>query len=250
MLQSPSFLQRKNAPALAYRYQEGTTGKPLIVFCGGFRSDMEGTKATHLAQWCARENHPFLRFDYRGHGRSEGRFEEGTIGLWREDALDMVDFLGAEQIVLVGSSMGGWIGLLCALENPRRIKAFIGLAAAPDFTRDIRDQMNEAQQNNLKNKGFFHLSAGGEREPYVITQDFLQEAERWCLLDKRNRLDIPLRLIHGKKDTEVPWTTARRIEEHFSSLDQKIFWREDSDHSLSTPDDLSLLCEVVKEVLG
>ncbi len=123
---------------LAYRRFAGKAKTlPGVIFLGGFKSDMQGIKASFLEQRCAARNQSFVRFDYEGHGLSSGRFEDGTIGLWLNDALDIFDMIMHEPMIVVGSSMGGWIGLLLALQRPQRVTGFLGIAPAPDFTKDV-----------------------------------------------------------------------------------------------------------------
>ncbi len=246
---SVSFLKREGAPALAYRLEERPgTALPPIVFLGGFRSDMEGTKAAYLAAMCERKEQTYLRFDYRGHGKSEGAFMDGTIGLWLEDALAAIALVSAPKIVLIGSSMGGWLGLLATLAQPEKIAGFIGLAAAPDFTRDMKAHLSEVQKEELLSKGFIQVPSDYAPEPYSITQRLLEEGEGHCLMDGPINITCPVRLVQGMKDTDVPWQTAHRLLNQLRSADKKVYLREQSDHRLSGAEDLALLETLASEL--
>lgn len=242
---SLSFLDRADAPALAYHALPGNDMG--VVFLTGFRSDMTGTKAAYLAAWCAAQNRACLRFDYSGHGQSGGRFEDGTIGTWTQDALDMIDSSTAGPLILVGSSMGGWIAFLAALARPDRIAGIVGLAATPDFTREIPKRMNDSQKSQMEKDGYF-LLANDYDAPYPISQRFLEEGEAHILLDKKIDIACPVRLIQGMKDSDVPWQTAHRIKNALASNDVVVHLRENGDHRLSTSDDLALMIQMIEEV--
>jgi pimeloyl-ACP methyl ester carboxylesterase len=246
---SVSFLRRENAPALAYQRTKGeNTNLPTVVFLTGFRSDMQGTKAAFLQSSCARRGQACLLFDYRAHGWSEGVFEKATIGLWLEDALDVIDNLCEGRVLLVGSSMGGWIGLCAALLRTKRVAGFIGIAAAPDFTRYLPDSMNEEQKVQLATQGFFNAPTPYDDRPYIITRNLLEEGENHCLLDAAIPIACPVRLIQGMKDPDVPWQTAHRIANAIPHEDKKVYLREDGDHRLSKEDDLTLLEKLMMEL--
>lgn len=245
---SVSFLQRKDAPALAYRRQEGSRRDlPTVLFLTGFCSDMEGTKAAFLAAECEKRGQSCVRFDYRGHGVSEGKFEDGTIGLWKQDAMDILDQVVAGDVLLVGSSMGGWISLLCAVSRPERVKAVIGLAAAPDFTREIQEKASPDQNALLRQQGSFPLH-NDYGAPYIITQNLIDDGEKHCILDHPIPISVPVRLMQGMKDADVPWQKAHRISNALTSNDKKVYLLEDGDHRLSRPQDLELLAQLVAEL--
>ncbi|PZO84826.1 MAG: alpha/beta hydrolase [Micavibrio aeruginosavorus] len=248
---SLSFLARSGKPAIAYRKQEGANAAlPTVVFLTGFRSDMDGTKAVYLEGHCAGQGQSFLRFDYSGHGKSEGAFEDGTIGKWRDDALEVIDRLTDGPLVLVGSSMGGWIGLLCALARPERVRGFVGLAAAPDFTRWMKAGMTAEQERMMGRDGYFPLPSGYEDGDYKITAALLEDGEENCLLDAPIDLSCPVRLVQGIKDDAVPWQTAEKIAALITGTDKKVLLREEGDHRLSTSEDLALIAALTDEVSG
>lgn len=221
---------------------------PGVVFMGGFKSDMTGTKATFLEQHCTARQQPFVRFDYQGHGASSGTFTEGNISLWLQDALDVLDTLTSGPQILVGSSMGGWISLLTALQRKERIAGVIGLAPAPDFTKDIFEQdFTEEQRKELTEAGMVSIP-NEYGDPYIITRQFFEDGDNHLLLHDSIAIDAPVRLIHGKQDPDVPWQKSERILERLSSQDKKIIWIEDGDHRLSRDQDLAIIDKTVMEL--
>jgi pimeloyl-ACP methyl ester carboxylesterase len=234
-------LQRANGVNIAYQALDGA--KPGIVFLGGFMSDMTGTKATALQTYCHEHNRAFVKFDYRGHGASSGRFRDGTIGLWLEDALGVIDEVAKGPVILVGSSMGGWIALLAALARPERVKGLVGLAAAPDFTQDIWAELGESQKREMREQGHIEQPTDYGPEPYVITRALIEDGARHCLLDAPIPIHCPVRLIQGMEDTDVPWTKALRIVERLESPDVTLTLVKHGDHRLSEPADLKRMTD-------
>jgi pimeloyl-ACP methyl ester carboxylesterase len=231
---------------LAYVHHAGNA--PTLVFLGGYKSDMEGTKAIFLEELAQKHGYGFLRFDYGGHGLSGGDFKAGTIGSWGEDALFMIDNIVQGDAILAGSSMGGWIALLCAFKRPERVRGLIGIAAAPDFTTWIENQLTEGQKQDLDQKGYFEEPNDYSDEPYIFTKKLLQDGRTHALLDKSLALSIPVRLVQGKKDADVPWETAEKIKKALQrgqkegqSPDISLLYVEEGDHRLSRPQDLELL---------
>ena len=212
----------------------------------GFRSDMNGIKATALAGHCRSRDHAFLRFDYFGHGASSGDFQAGTIGRWLEDALAVIDGLTEGPLILVGSSMGGWIALLAALARPGRVKALIGIAPAPDFTEDlIWARLSEAQRRELLERGELAAASAYEADPIPITLRLVEEGRRHLLLRGPIRLSCPVRLLHGMGDPDVPYQTSLRLMEKLTETEAVIELIEDGDHRLSRPQDLTRLFAAV-----
>lgn len=220
------------------------------MFLSGFGSDMNGTKALFLDEFCKKNEIPYLRFDYSGTGQSGGIFEDGTIGKWFQDTLDAFDHITKGLVILVGSSMGGWIGLKVAMARPERVKAFIGLAAAPDFTRDVYTHLNEAQKADLKEKHYLPLPARPGETPLRLARALLEEGMQQCILDGPILLNCPVRLIQGMKDKEVPWQKAQKIMDAVTTQDKALYLREKSDHRLSSPEDLAVLGSLVEELSG
>jgi len=241
------YLERTGKPKLAYRYTPpGDKGAsmPLVMFCGGYRSDMEGTKATYLEEQCQKRGQAYLRFDYSGHGSSEGRFEDGTIGSWSADAMDVLDHVitgSGRQVLLVGSSMGGWVALLIALRRSGLIKGMVGIAAAPDFTEVIYKSLSQDQKYELQQNGETSVPNDYSDEPYIFTKAFYEEAKDNLVLKKKHQIDFPVRLIQGMQDKDVVWQTAVDIQNNFEGHMVDIAFVEEGDHRLSRPQDLELI---------
>lgn len=251
--EGPAFLALPDGARLAYRRIAAAAdapARPGIIFLGGFASDMGGTKATALAAHCRARGLALLRFDYRGHGASSGRFAEGTIGAWRDDALAVLERLSSGPQILVGSSMGGWIMLLAAAARPARIAGLVGIAAAPDFTeRLIRPALSPAQRAALAAAGSLELPSG-YGPPLTLTAGLMTEARRHLLLDRPLPFRGPVRLLHGMADKDVPWTLSRLVAERLASADVVLTAIKDGDHRLSRPQDLARLTAAVDELVG
>ncbi len=234
---------------LAYRKLDGKG--PTVVFFAGFMSDMEGSKAVALDAFCQSRGQAYVRFDYSGHGQSGGDFMDGTIGAWAEDAAAIIDQVTEGPLILVGSSMGGWIGLLTALKRKERVKAFVGLAAAPDFTRELCwDKYSDEVKETLKRDGVYYEACDYGDDPYPMTMTLLNEGNDHLLLEGEIDLECPVRLIQGMRDPDVPPVTAQRISDRLTSEDVVITYVKNGDHRLSTDADLKRLCQLVKEVSG
>lgn len=223
---------------------------PGVVFLSGFKSDMTGAKAAFLEESCRRRGQAFVRFDYQGHGFSSGKFEDGTIGRWKNDALAVIDTLTQGPQILVGSSMGGWLMLLCALARPARVCGLIGIAAAPDFTEDLFwNVLAEKQRKALMEKG--HISAPSKYgDPYVFTRGLIEDGRDHLLLRAPIHIDAPVRLLQGREDPDVPWETAGMIAKKLTGEDVEIIYVEDGDHRLSRDEDLALLDETLQSLTG
>jgi pimeloyl-ACP methyl ester carboxylesterase len=232
-------IDRGDGVRLAYRLTLGAS--PTLVFLPGFMSDMTGDKATCLDDLCAKLGYACLRLDYSGHGASGGAFEDGTIGRWTQDVLFLIDRLTEGPLVLVGSSMGGWIALLAAMARPDRVAGLIGIAAAPDFTETlIRPALTGAQRDTLARDGILRVPSayGGEQ---IITRALLEDGARHLLLGGKIPIACPVRLLQGQCDEDVPWQTALRIAECLDSQDVQVTLIKDGTHRLSRPQDLALL---------
>jgi pimeloyl-ACP methyl ester carboxylesterase len=237
---------------LAYRRRAAAPGSrfPGIVFLGGFRSDMTGTKAAALDRFCAERGLGFLRFDYSGHGESGGDFIDGSISRWTEDALTAFDGLTDGPQILIGSSMGGWIMLLVALARRARVKALIGIAAAPDFTEDrIWGLLSQDERDRLMREGRIEQLSEYAPEPYVITRKLVEDGRKHLLLTQPIPLTIPVRLLQGMADPDVPFGTAQRLAEKLASQDVTVTLIKDGDHRLSRPQDLERLMATIDELL-
>ena len=245
----PKFLKRTNKPDVAYIQYQGTSNSPTILFLGGFRSDMMGSKASFLHTQCEARGQSYVRFDYSGHGQSGGEFEKGCISDWCQDAQDVLDHVISGDVILVGSSMGGWISLLLARDNSARIKALVGIAAASDFTGWMEERMSDLQKQALQEEGFFELPSD-YGSPYIITKKLIEDGRKNFLLTNKIDIDIPVRLLQGKQDKDVPWQTAEDIKQALVSQDVEIIYREESNHSLSSPEDLSVLNDVITKIFS
>ncbi len=222
---------------------------PCLVFLPGYRSDMTGDKAKALAALCEERGQALLLFDYSGHGASGGAFTDGTIGRWTADALAAMDALTKGPLVLAGSSMGGWIGLLAALARPDRIAGFAGVAAAPDFTETLMwETMMPAERATLERDGVLHIpSAYGEPTP--VTRALIEDGRQHLLLGGSIKLHCRVRLLHGQADADVPWETALRLARQVESEDVAVTLVKDGAHRLSRPGDLALLRAMVAGLL-
>ena len=240
-------LDRGDGVRLAWASLPGRT--PTVVFLPGFASDMTVSKATELATFCAASGQAMLRLDYSGHGASDGSFIDGTIGRWTEDALAIIDALTDGALLLVGSSMGGWIALLIALARPGRIAAVVGLAAAPDFTeRLIWDALPAPARDTLRERGMLEIPSE-YGAPLVVTTTLIEDGRRHLLLDAPIALGCPVRLLQGQRDADVPWETALAIAAQLTGEDVQVTLIKDGDHRLSRPEDLALLRRVVAALL-
>jgi pimeloyl-ACP methyl ester carboxylesterase len=240
-------LTRADGVNLAWRHRRGAG--PTIVFLPGFRSDMEGSKAVHLVGLAARRGQAMLRLDYSGHGASGGRFEDGTIGIWTADALRVVDAVTEGPLIVVGSSMGGWIGLNLALARPERVAGFVGIAAAPDFTeRLIWAALAPWERETLLSSGVLAMPSD-YGEPTPITLGLIEDGRLHLRLDGPIALDCPVRLLQGQRDGDVPWRTALDIADRLTGNDVRVTFVKDGDHRLSRDSDLVLLEGVVGALL-
>jgi pimeloyl-ACP methyl ester carboxylesterase len=233
---------------IAYHRQAGAA--PGIVFLGGFRSDMTGTKALHLENWARSRGHAYVRFDYSGHGQSGGTFEDGSIGDWTADARAVLQTLTEGPQVLVGSSMGGWIALLLARAMPDRIAGLVGIAAAPDFTETILDALSDAMREDLLRKGQIAQPSEYSEAPYIITRRLIEDGRRQQVLTAPLHLPFPVRLFQGAADTDVPPEVARRLFDHATGADIRLTLVKGADHRFSTPDCLAMVTDAVADILG
>ncbi len=233
--------------AIAYRRIDG--GEPGVMFLGGFRSDMTGTKATALEAACRAAGRAFVRFDYTGHGQSSEDFVDGTIGRWRDDAIAVLDRVARGPQVLVGSSMGGWIMALAALTRPRRVAGLVGIAAAPDFTEDLMwNRFGEETRAALIEKGVVYAPSDYDEAGCPIAYRLIEEGRRHLLLRRPIAVHCPVRLLHGKRDADVPWMTAPRFADRLLSGDVRILLIPDGDHRLSRDEDIARIWASVDEV--
>jgi pimeloyl-ACP methyl ester carboxylesterase len=212
---------------IAYRLRAGSA--PALLFLPGYASDMEGTKALALDQFAERRGLALLRFDYSGTGSSGGKFEAGTLALWLEEALAAVDQLTQGPLIVIGSSMGGWIALHLALLRPERVRALVGIAVAPDFTE----------------WGFTAEQAAQLNQNGPLTRGFWESGQRLLLLDNEIAVDCPVRLLHGEHDTEVPLDTGFRTMRALRSADVQLNVLKGGGHRLSEPREIEAILRTV-----
>jgi pimeloyl-ACP methyl ester carboxylesterase len=232
---NPDFVEGAPARRLACRRPAGRG--PTLVFLPGYASDMEGGKATALDAWAESRGRAMLRFDYAGCGASPGAFEDQTLESWRDDALAAIDSVEG-PVVLVGSSMGGWLMLLAALARPEKVAALIGIAAAPDFTDW---GYSEAQKRTIREEGRLEEPSPYGDEPTVTTRAFWESGERQKLLGNPIPIHCPIRLLHGAADADVPCRISLDLMERLESDDVQVTLVKGGDHRLSRPQDISLL---------
>jgi pimeloyl-ACP methyl ester carboxylesterase len=232
---------------IAYHIRDGAG--PVVVFLGGFRSDMSGTKAQWLDDWAAARGQAFIRFDYSGHGQSGGRFEDGCIGDWAADAAAVLALVNG-RVVLVGSSMGGWISLLLARQNPDAIAGLVTIAAAPDFTEDsMWDRFDSETRDRLARVGQV-LIPSDYGDPYPITQRLITDGRSQLVLREPLDLPFPVRFMQGTADADVDMSVALRLLAHASGDDIRLTLVKGADHRFSTPDCLALIGQSLLDLLG
>ncbi|RMD61056.1 MAG: alpha/beta hydrolase [Alphaproteobacteria bacterium] len=246
----PAKLPRPDGSFIAYHKtpaSKSMSGRPGIIFLGGFASDMTGSKATALERFARDSGHGFVRFDYLGHGASSGRFEDGTIGRWSEDAIVVLDELTEGPQILVGSSMGGWLMLLVALARPARVAGLVGIAAAPDFTETLMWQTFPPEiRETIERDGVYYQPSSYEGEaPYPITKRLIIDGRRHLLMDRPIPITCPVRLIHGTADADVPHTLSLALMERLEAGDVEVTLVKGGDHRLSGPADLDRLTRTV-----
>jgi pimeloyl-ACP methyl ester carboxylesterase len=230
--------------SIAYRLRQGKV--PTLLFLPGYASDMEGTKAVALDEFAKRRRLSMLRLDYSGTGSSRGRFEDGTLSLWLEEALAAADRLAEGPLILIGSSMGGWIALHLALLRPERVRALVGIAAAPDFTDWGFD---DAQKRTIADDGRLELPNPYGPEPQLFTRAFWEAGERLRLLGGEIPVQCPVRLLHGERDEEVPLEVAFRLMRQLRSSDVQLNVLKGGGHRLSAPHEIRAILSIVEALL-
>ncbi|GHG90509.1 alpha/beta fold hydrolase [Pseudodonghicola xiamenensis] len=242
-----TFLDSPQGRKLAYHRTEGQG--PWVVFLGGLKSDMEGTKATHLEAWAKARGQAFLRFDYSGHGESSGLFEEGAIGDWHEDTLAVVEALTDGPIIPVGSSMGGWQALLLARAKPERIKGVVTVAAAPDFTEDgYWANFSPIQKARLRADGYVELPSD-YMEPYRVSKRMILDGRDHLVLRDPLPLPFPVRCLQGTADSAVSTATALRLLDHATCDDMRLTLVKDADHRFSDGPCLGMIEAAIEDIL-
>lgn len=234
---------------IAYQHQSGDGVG--VMFCCGYRSDMASTKATALAEFCAAHHIPFTRFDYFSHGATGGDFEQFTIGTAIRDTTEILDNIATQDTILVGSSMGAWIALSIALERKHKVRGLVTIAAAPDFTENLMfARFTPEQRRTLEEEGKIWAHSEYFNNDYPITKHFIEEARQHLMLDDVIGLDIPIHLIHGQDDVDVPWETSLRLASKIMGDEVLTTFIKDGDHRLNRPQDLEIMLSAIARILS
>lgn len=245
----PEILTREGGATIVYDRLPGR--EPGVVFLPGFRSDRSGTKAMALEAYCRERGQAYIRFDYQGHGESSGAFEDGAIGVWAADALAILDELTEGPQVLVGSSMGGWIMLLCARARPERMAGLVGIAPAPDFTEDsLWDRLSPEQRERIMTDGRTEEPTPYSDEPHVYTRKLIEDGRENLVMRDPLPVACPIRILQGMRDDAVPWGRALQILDHVDSEDVEVTLIKSGDHRLSEPHDIDRLCRTLDALLA
>lgn len=228
---------------IAFRHAPGSG--PALVFLPGYMSDMAGGKATAVLDWACAQGRECLLLDYSGCGESEGRFADGTLSRWRDEVLALIAAQCTGPVVLIGSSMGGWLMLLVAMAIPQRVEALVGIAAAPDFT--AWGYSDEQQADLLAGEVVFEENAYGP-QPTPTFPAFWADGQAQLLLGKEIAVDCPVRLLHGQADPDVPWELSLRLAKALRSADVQVHLIKDGDHRLSRAGDIAVLLRTLAEL--
>ncbi len=236
------------AQKIAYQQQ---AGKPHgVIFCGGFRSGMGGTKACALSDWAAARGQAYTRFDYFGHGASSGAFTDGTMSHWRGDILHVLDALCDGPQILVGSSFGGWLSLMAALDRPQKVAALVLIAPATDMTERLMwDNFSPKAQQKLLQEGQVMNPSSYDPDGYPITKALIEDGRRHLMLDNKIDIDIPIRILHGQKDDAVPWQHSLELAEQVASDDVELHFIKNGDHRLSEPHEIEKMQHLLEGLL-
>ena len=235
----PEFLTTSDGQRIAYEKTAGSG--PTLIWCGGLKSDMEGSKAVHLHGWAKSKRRGFIRFDYFGHGQSSGDFIDGTMSRWAADIGAVQEQLCGGPVVLIGSSMGGWAALLAALANPAGVAGLVLINPAPDFTEKLTVAgWSEAQIKALENDGVVYEPSGYD-EPYAYSKALIEDGRARQILDAPIELSCPVRILQGLEDSVVPWTHSKQLIDRLTSANVTYTLVSGGDHSLSRQGDLKLI---------
>ena len=224
-------------------------GRPTFVFFAGHGSDMNGTKAIAVDEWARENNFGIIRFDYFGHGQSSGHYMDGTISIWRKDCLAVLDNLTSGPVIIVGSSLGGWLMMLAARDRMEKIAGLIGIAAAPDFTDDlIWDGLNSKQQDQMKTEGKITLPNPYAPEDVIYPYALITDGRQNFVLRDRQETPFFVRLLHGMDDEEVPSSTAESLAKNLNGDDIQVILVKGAGHRFSSPEQIDILMATLGEV--
>jgi pimeloyl-ACP methyl ester carboxylesterase len=239
-----SFFCPKDGTRLAYRLRVGAM--PTLLFLPGYASDMDGAKALAIDEFASRLGLGIVRFDYSGTGASDGSFEHGTLDHWLNETLAVIDELTQGPLILIGSSMGGWLALHATLRRTDRVHALVGIAAAPDFTDW---GFTDDQKMALERDGRLGSAQPGEDGPRIVTRGFWRSGEALRLLDGPIAIDCPVRLVHGETDGNVPVEVAQRLMRQLRSGDVQLNILKGSGHRLSEPHEIEAILRTVQALV-
>ncbi|XP_036603087.1 mycophenolic acid acyl-glucuronide esterase, mitochondrial [Trichosurus vulpecula] len=243
-----SFLSRPDLPKLAYKKLKGKT--PGIIFIPGYHSNMNGTKAMAIEEFCKSLGHAYVRFDFSGCGNSEGNSEECTVGRWRKDVLSIIDDIAEGPQILVGSSMGAWLMLHTAIARPTKVAALVGIATAADSIVTRFDELPIEAKKEIEVTGTWKVPTRYSDDGfYMFPYSFIKEAKLHCLLHGPIPVTCPVRLIHGMKDEVIPWQTSMRVAEHVISTDIDVTLRKNGDHRMKEKEDIKLLVYTIDDLI-
>lgn len=241
-----TYLKTEAGRDLAYDFTPGAG--PTVVFCGGLNSDKEGTKAIALEDWARARGQAFLRFDYSGHGKSSGQFTDGCIGDWAADARAMVDAVTDGPLVLVGSSMGGWVSLLLARALPDRMAGLVTIAGAPDFTERMWQRLSQDDRATVERDGFL-LVPSDYGEPYTYTRRLFEDGRKNQVIHSPLGISCPVRILHGAADDVVETQVALDLFEHIEGPDIRLELVKGADHRFSDETCIARIINAVEEAV-
>lgn len=247
LLEAPGFLGSERE-SLAYKHSPASVqnkNAPSLIWCGGLKSDMEGGKATHLHDWAIDQRRAYVRFDYYGHGASSGNFEKAGIGRWARDTVQVIDELTTGDVILIGSSMGGWASLLAGMLRPDRVKGLVLIAPAPDFTKTLMwDGFSQDIKDEIIKSGIYY-EPSEYGEPMPISLALIEDGQENLLLGKPINFSGPVRILQGMQDVDVPFSHAMKLIDDITSDDVQMTLVKSGDHRLSTEQDLARLVQTV-----
>ncbi len=249
---SPKTINTFGGKTIAYHFEPADTSMQRmagVMWLGGFKSDMNGTKALALNQWAKSTGRGFTRFDYFGHGRSSGRFVDGTITRWRDDALAILDQVAKGPQILVGSSMGGWLAILSALSRPEQVKGLALVAPAPDFTEDlVWNKLSPSIRRDLENGVTFDQPSQYDEDPYPITMNLIEDGRTHLVLRDIISIECPIHILHGMHDDDVPWSRSLDLIDQFASQDVVATFVKSADHRMSDAESIGRLIQVTDKL--
>ena len=236
---------------IAYsKYKSKSNKNICVVFFHGWMSNRHGNKAQYIENYCKKKDIEYVGFDYYAHGNSSGENKLATIGIWLDNCVNVINSLTDKNVIIIGSSLGGWLMLLASLKLGDKIKGLIGIAPSVDFTVDlIIPNLNDSEQNQLNKDGYTIIESDHCSEGYLITKEFLEESKNHILMNKMIKLNLPIILIHGMCDRDVPYMTSVKLAENIVSDDIRIELVKDGGHNLARDTDLKIIKKNLKNLI-